>query len=77
MQKTFDVFIKKTEYGGDEFRVCSKRVSKNGTFVNINKNDNSINHSANIVGCDVSEFLETLGLKDEEVIEAKVTFKID
>jgi len=76
MQKTFDVFIKSR---GNGFRICSKKIESDTdeNFLIIQKDDDNINWGAPVHGCDVSKFLKTLGLKRGEVIEAKVTFKID
>lgn len=77
MQKTFNVFIKNKS---DSFRICSKKVqdvANKYIFRIVQIDDEIINSGTPVHGCDVSEFLKTLGLKDEEVIEAKVTFKID
>lgn len=73
MQKTFNVFVKRIS--DDEFKVCSKRILAHDRLSTIDKNSETIDIAATVAGCDVSQWLETLGLKEDEVIEGQITFK--
>ena len=75
MQKTFNVFVKKTPYSG--FFVCSKKVGggRGLDFIEIDSTDGVIDDGAVIGACDVSRWLEWLDLDEDEVIEGQITFK--
>ena len=76
MQKTFDVWVKRDHYDKTDFRICSKRVeSGKNKLHKIDKNDDTVDVSANVYGCDVSHWLETLGIEEDEVKSFKLTFK--
>ncbi len=72
MQKTFDVFVKESD---DRFLVCSKRVKMSEGIIKIDSKSEIINDGAEIRSCDVSHWLEKLGLDENEVIEGQITFK--
>ncbi len=73
MQKTFDVWVKKKLLG---FNVCSKKVMDGeGGFVKVRSNHMLIDDGTQIRACDVSQWLEELGLNEDEVIEGQITFK--
>lgn len=75
MQKTFDVWVKAKPY--DAFIICSKVINTLDGLEEIDIDANEVEDGSDVSGCDVSQWLETLGLEHGEVIEAKVTFKID
>ena len=79
-QKTFNVFIKKlgSSYGGEHV-LCSRKVYK-GTYPNrilttVKITDETIDYGARVNSCDVADYFKSLGLKDNEVISAKITIK--
>jgi len=74
MQKTFNVWVKNGDWE-HEFQVCSKKIERKLRLIEIGPDDEIIDFGAEIRGCDVSQWLETLNLKQGEVIEAQVTFK--
>jgi len=74
MQKTFNVWVKRNRGG---FNVCSKKVGHDvDELMEINSTHTGIiDDGAEIKECDVSQWLETLELGMEEVIEGQITFK--
>jgi len=71
-QKTFDVWVK-NDWGGD-FRICSKRSYINGDKL-IDKDSAVVVHGSIVGGCDVSEWIGALDIKEGEVRSFKLTFK--
>ncbi len=79
MEKTFDVWVK--NWGDAGFRICSKIIEETDSnklrTVKLEKGDLAVDGAACVRWCDVSHWLETVGLKDNEVKEAKITLKIN
>jgi len=73
MQKTFNVWVKKRN---TEFVVCSKKVTAAVmTMESVDVARNDVYGGSIVQSCDVSQWLETLGLDENEVIEGQITFK--
>lgn len=70
MQKTFNVWVKKC---GNEFLACSKKVERGAELVNAAQDE--VNGGTLVYGCDVSRWLNSLALVDNQVKSFKLTLK--
>ncbi len=55
--------------------VCSKIIDHAFELTEISADDDIIDDAAEIRGCDVSKWLETLNMEEGEVKSFKLTFK--
>ncbi len=78
-QKTFNVFIKRVSTYGEEHTICSRKVYKGSGHSKIlttaKITDETIDYGARVSSCDVADYLKSLGLRKDEVINAKITIK--
>jgi len=73
MQKTFNVWVKK--FAKADFNICSQMVEIYNKMEHIDKDNAAIDDAAGIYGCDVSQWLESLAMKEGEVKSFKLTLK--
>lgn len=73
MQKTFNVWVRKNGFRR-WFTICSKKVTygDNEKLRSIKSNSETINGGAEILACDVSQWLDKLNLKEDEVRSFKL-----
>jgi len=73
MEKTFDVWVKKIVDG--EFMICSKKIKHEITEELVNVAQDEVDTGSIVCGCNVSQWLETLDMEEDEVKSFKLTLK--